>query len=86
MRVFRFTQNGRRALTFGEAGRGVVDVDNDVSLPGPGASDDIPTFILAQRTRILIGTISVRDSKRHMVTLALTAAHLFRDGFEAEGN
>ena len=86
VRVFRFTQNGRRDLTFGEAGRGVVDVDNDVSLPGPGASDDIPTFILAQRTRILIGTISVRDSKRHMVTLALTAAHLFRDGFEAEGN
>jgi uncharacterized delta-60 repeat protein len=84
VRVYRFTQNGRRDRDFGDVGRGVVDVDNDVSLPGPGASEDIPTFILAQRTRILIGTISVRDSKRFMVTLALTGVHLFRGGFEDE--
>jgi uncharacterized delta-60 repeat protein len=83
VKVFRFLPDGRRDRSFGDIGRGVVDVDNDVSLPGPGASDDIPTFILAERTRILLGTISVRDDKRYMVTLTLTGSKLFRDGLEA---
>jgi hypothetical protein len=73
----------RRDRDFGDVERGVVDIDNDVSLPGPGASDDIPTFVLAEPTRILLGTVSVRDAKRYMVTLTLTGTHVFRDGFEA---
>lgn len=83
VKVFRFLPDGRRDRSFGDIERGVVDVDNDVSLPGPGASADIPTFVLAERTRILIGTISVRDEKRYMVTLTLTGSKLFRDGLEA---
>jgi hypothetical protein len=83
VKVFRFQADGRRDRSFGDIERGVVDIDNDVSLPGPGASDDIPTFVLAERNRILIGTISVRNDKRYMVTLTLGGSSLFRDGFEA---
>ena len=81
-KVYRFLQNGRRDRSFGFSERGVVDIDNDVSLPGPGPVFDTPTFVLAERNRILIGTISVRDGKRYMVTLTLNGSGLFSDGFE----
>lgn len=51
--------------------------------PCPGrALTDIPTAISIERGRIVFGTISIRDEQRHMVTLALTANHLFADSFE----
>ena len=81
-KVYRFLQNGRRDRSFGFSERGVVDIDNDVSLPGPGPVFDTPTFVLAERNRILIGTISVRNDKRYMVTLTLNGSGLFSDGFE----
>ena len=82
-KVYRFLPNGRRDRSFGFSERGVVDIDNDVSLPGPGPVFDTPTFVLAERNRILIGTISVRDGKRYMVTLTLNGSGLFSDGFES---
>ncbi len=82
VRVFRFTGNGAKDPNFGFAARGIVDIDNDVAVPGPGSSHDIPTAISIERGRIVFGTISIRDEQRHMVTLALTANHLFADSFE----
>lgn len=84
VRVFRFTRTGAKDTKFGYGARGIVDIDNDVAVPGPGSSHDIPTAISIERGRIVFGTISIRDSQPHMVTLALQANHLFADSFESE--
>lgn len=81
-KVYRFLPNGRRDRSFGFSKRGVVNIDNDVALPGAGPAEDTPTFVLAERNRILIGTTSVRNDKRYMVTLTLNGSGLFSDDFE----
>lgn len=84
VRVFRFTGNGAKDPNFGYAARGIVDIDNDVAVPGPGSSHDIPTAISIERGRIVLGAIAIRDDQSHMVTLALTSNHLFADSFETD--
>lgn len=84
VRLFRFTGEGARDKHFGYDARGVVDIDNDVAVPGPGASHDVPTAISIERGRIVLGAIAIRDNLPHMVTLALQAKHLFTDSFESD--
>ena len=84
IRVFRFRADGSLDAAFAYEGRGVVDIDHDVSVPGPGASHDVPAHVSVQRERILIGATAIRDDVAYMVTVTLEASHLFSDGYEGD--
>lgn len=82
VRVYRFTARGAVDRQFGDAGRGAVDITNEVALPGTGAISEAPIAMSVQRDRVLLGIAPIQDGIRYMLTLTLKNESLFADRFE----
>jgi len=83
-RVYRFTAAGGKDPNFGDAQRGVVDINNEVALSGSGGITDSPAGLVVSRSRILLGMTSRRTNslESNMLTLTLQGGALFSNGFE----